>query len=95
MLNFLTKKMNDKITLICTPLQFYTQNDEKLFFSWLKKIKCINSFEGVKQSLHLHINSHAIPNSDLLELMGLFDRYKFDAQQLKVFMNDSNKEWFE
>lgn len=24
-------------------------------------------------------------NEDLLELMGIFDRYKFDAQQLIVF----------
>ncbi len=87
--------MNKKVTLICSPLRFYTENDEDLFFKWIKKINCIKEFKGIGNELHLYISSNSIPDKDLLDLMGLFDRYKFDAKQLKVFMNESNKEWFE
>lgn len=86
--------MNEQVVLICAPLRFYTQNDESLCFKWIKKITCIKKIKGVGRELHLYIPSPAIPNSDLLELTGLFDRYRFDASQLKVFMNESNKDWF-
>jgi len=85
----------EKITLICTPLRFYTKLDEELLFGWLKNIKCIKSLKGIGKELHLYIESNSIPNDDLLNLMGVFDRYKFDANQLKVFMNEKNKDWFE
>ncbi len=85
----------NEIILTCAPLRFYTENDENLFFEWIKKIKSVKKFEGIGRKLHLHFLSNKIPNQDLLDLMGLFDRYKFDAQQLKVFMNENNKEWFE
>ena len=87
--------MNNEIILICSPLRFYTQNDEQLCFDWIEKIKGIKKYEGVGRELHLHILSKDISNDDLLDLIGLFDRYKFNADQLKVFMNDQNKEWFE
>ncbi len=87
--------MTKKVTLICTPLRFYTQNDEGLLFEWLKKIKSIKEIKGVGRELHLHFDSNNIVNEDLLDLMGIFDRYKFDQVQLKVFMNETNKEWFE
>lgn len=86
--------MNKDIILKCSPLRFYTEDDEELFFEWVKKIKCINKFEGVGRELHLYITSKNIPDNDLLNLMALFDRYKFDADQLKVFINESNKDWF-
>jgi hypothetical protein len=87
--------MSAKIVLICKPLRFYTNNDEDLFFNWLKKIECIKNYEGVGNSLQLHITSKKISNNDLLELFGLFDRYKFDSKQLAIFKNESNKEWFD
>lgn len=88
-------KYEQKIILICTPLRFYTQNDENLCFGWIKKISCIEKIEGIGRELRLHISSPSISNNDLLDLMGLFDRYRFDANQLKIFMNENNKEWFE
>ena len=87
--------MNEQITLICTPLKFYTDNDEALCFEWIEKIKSINKYHGAGRALYLSVNSNNIPNKDLLDLIGLFDRYKFDNTQLKVFMNDTNREWFE
>ena len=84
-----------KTVLTCTPLQFYTNEDETLFFNWIKEIKCIEKFKGVGKALQLYIKSDAISNNDLLNLIGLFDRYKFNAKQLEVFKNEDNKEWFE
>ena len=87
--------MDKNINLICTPLKFYTQNDETLLFEWLNKIKCIKQIKGIGRELHLLIVSKNISNNDLLDLIGVFSRYKFDIKQLKVFMNESNKEWFD
>jgi hypothetical protein len=86
--------MNKEIILKCSPLIFYTQNDEDSLFTWLNKIKEIKKIKGIGEELHVHILSK-ISNNSLLDLMGIFDRYKFDATQLKIFINESNKEWFE
>jgi len=66
--------MNDQIILVCTPLRFYTDNDEALCFEWIEKIKSIDKYHGVGRELHLLVKSNIIPNKDLLDLMGLFDR---------------------
>lgn len=88
------KKEND-LVLVCTPLRFYTQRDEDLLFAWLDSVTCIEKYEGVGRVLHCYIRSIKISDEDLLNLMGVFDRYKFDAVQLKVFMNNDNKHFFE
>lgn len=85
---------NNQITLICTPLRFYSRNDEDLLFAWLKKITCITSFKGIGRELHLYIPSKRIKNNQLLDLMGLFQRYKFDTTQLTIFKNKTNEDWF-
>ncbi len=85
------KHLDDNTTLICTPLRFYTHIDEEQCFRWIKKIKSISAVEGVGRELHLIAKSNKIPNKDLLELIGLFRRYKFDIKQLRIFMNDDNK----
>src|SRR5689334_595935 len=86
------KRSNDEIILVCTPLRFYTKNDEDFMFRWIKKIKCIVECYGMGNSLYLVIASNKIPNKYVLEIMGLFRRYKFeDGEQLKVFMNNENK----
>ncbi|MBI2775020.1 hypothetical protein HYX58_03365 [Candidatus Dependentiae bacterium] len=86
--------MTKKITLVCSPLRFYTTNDEDLFFNWLKKINCIEDYKGVGNALHVHIISNKIEDSELIELFGIFNRYKFDEKQLVVFKNENNKDWF-
>jgi len=81
--------------LVCTPLRFYTPEDEELFFNWIKKITSIEKFKGVGVALNLYIISNDIPDNDILNLMGLFDRYRFDTKQLEIFKNENNKKWFE
>jgi hypothetical protein len=86
--------VDSKITLICTPLRFYTQDDEAILFNWLKKVSCIKKIQGIARELHLESDSNTIPDQDLLNLMAIFDRYKFDNTQLTVFMNANNKDFF-
>lgn len=83
--------MDNKIVLKCVPLRFYTQTDEEQYFTWIKKIKSIDTVEGFGRELHIIMKSNKISNQDLLEFIGLFRRYNFDLEQLKIFMNDDNK----
>jgi len=87
--------MQRNIVLMCTPLIFYTRNDEELLFNWIDKVCSVTEVNGVGEVLYLSFSSSTIPNNELLDLMGIFDRYKFDQKQLLVFMNETNKEWFE
>jgi hypothetical protein len=83
--------MDKQITLICTPLKFYIGNDEDLCFQWIKKIKCVKEYYGIGRELHLLIESNKISNADFNNLRGLFARYKFKSDQLKVFINKENE----
>lgn len=86
-------KMNDNY-LVCKKVIFYSLKDEDVFFEWIKKIKCIKSFEGVKDELYLDLIDRAITDEDLDDLIGLFQRYNIDMKQLSRFLTPDNKEWF-
>jgi hypothetical protein len=81
--------------LVCTPLRFYTATDEALLFQWLKAVPCITAIQGVGKELHLHIDNTMVASDDLLNLIAIFDRYKFDAHQLLAFKNEENAYLFE
>jgi hypothetical protein len=90
--------MSTKKTLILSPLKFYSSDDEKLFFKWIDKIKCIKSYEGAGRELHARVDeSRHITFNEYRNLYGIFKRYHLDhCEQLKVlFMTEENKEWFE
>lgn len=85
---------DDYVILRLTPLRYYTQNDEDLMFTWFDKIKSVKDYAGSGRELYVYIASKDIPKEDLLDLMGLFGCYRFNAQQLEVFKNDDNKNLF-
>jgi hypothetical protein len=60
-----------KPLLILTPLQYYTQNDEDLFFEWLGKIKCVESFKGIGEELHVQVRSKRISEWAVIKIQGL------------------------
>lgn len=96
--NLKTKQQDNikkNVELICTPLRFYNDNDEDFLFAWIHKVKSIKDATGYGRELHLTIEDKNIPNDDLLDLMGIFDRYKFDTKQLEAFKNEANKKWFD
>lgn len=76
-------------------MRFYSQKDEDMLFAWIKQIQCIERTDGVGRVLQLSIASKNISDEDLLDLMGLFSRYGFEQEQLKVFMTKENAHWFD
>jgi len=80
--------------LICKRVKFYALKDEDAFFEWIKKIKCIKSFEGAKDELYLDLVDEPPTDQDLDDLTGLFYRYNIDMKQLARFLTPENKSWF-
>ena len=84
------------LILIFEPLKFYSPDDEDLFFEWINKINCIESYKGISTQLELIVSCQPISFNDFLNLNGLFKRYKLkNPEQLeKLFKNENNKDWF-
>ena len=91
-----TKKYSEinSIALTCKAVRFGSQHDEDAFFEWIHKIQCIDSFSGAGRELYLTIACIDLRDHDLRDLLALFNRYKIDMSQLKIFLNKSNNEWF-
>jgi len=85
--------MEKNTILICKKVIFNSIPDQVCFIEWMKKIKSIVAVYGYGFELHLHVKSN-IPDSDLLELISLYDRYKINMKSLKIFLNEKNKAWF-
>lgn len=80
--------------LTCKKVRYYTLRDEDAFFEWIKKIKCIKSFEGALDELYLDLVDTPPTDEDLQDLIGLFYRYNVDMKQLARFLTPENKAWF-
>lgn len=83
------------IILTCKKVTFYARKDEDAFFEWIKKIDCIDSTSAAGDELYLHIACVDLHDHDLRDLLALFYRYKIDMRQLKIFLNEENKRWFD
>lgn len=85
------------ITLILTPLEFYSPEDEELFFAWLEKIACLKEYRGVGKELHVIVAQRLITFNELRNLIGLFSRYGLENPgQLKtLFATSENQDWFD
>lgn len=79
--------------LTCKSVSFYSFKDEDAFFEWVKRISCIEKFEGAGDELYLDIVDRKVTDDELRELIALFYRYKIDMKQLQRFVNEDNKEW--
>jgi len=86
--------MKRKNFLIWKNVRFYSDLEKKVFFEFIEKIKSIAEFEQENKKLYLYFKSKRIPDKDLRALIGLFDRFKIDMKQLKIFLNERNKKWF-
>ena len=82
---------NKQIILECKRVKFYTRYDEDVFFEWLKKIKCIKNVVGMRDKILLTVDEQ-LSNSAVMDLIGLFRRYKINMKQLDIFYNSSNQE---
>ncbi|MBI2775019.1 hypothetical protein HYX58_03360 [Candidatus Dependentiae bacterium] len=84
----------DNNYLVCKGVKFGSMHDEDAFFEWIKKIKCIQSFEGARDELYLDLISDRLEDLELRDIIALFRRYKVDMAQLKRFLTEDNKRWF-
>jgi hypothetical protein len=80
--------------LECKNTTFFSQLDETSFFERIDQIKCIKRWEGVSNSIVLHIKTKTISDNCLRELISLFHRYKIEMSQLSCFLDKKNKKWF-
>jgi predicted XRE-type DNA-binding protein len=83
--------VENNITLICTPMTFYSDKDEDACFEWLYKIKSISKMGGIGNELHLFIDQKKLSQDEIVDLLGIFRRYKFknkkQLEQLKCIIN--------
>ncbi len=89
--------MNEKKILIFTPMKFYSPEDEELFFNWIDKVGCIESYKGIGKELHLIVVNRPITFNEYRNLNGLFKRYNLEnpGQLKKMFCTEDNQDWFE
>ena len=79
--------------LKCHKTTFYSQLDEEMFFTGLKKISAVKKIEGRGRDLFFSVSSRP-SNKTLRELLGLFFRFKVDMRQLAQFLTKKNRPWF-
>lgn len=84
----------DDIELEATGVRFFSQGDEGAFFNWLRSLPFIKHFEGRGLTLYISVNSLAVDEDGLRELLALFRRYNIELAQLAVFDRDEFADWF-
>lgn len=82
------------VELQATGVRFFSQGDEAAFFGWLKTLPSIVHIEGHGRTLYIKMDSSAIDEDGLRELLALFRRYGIDLAQLVVFDREDFAEWF-
>ena len=75
-------------------VRFFSHGDERAFFEWLDKIPFVVRYEGRGRILFISVNSLAIDEDGLREILALFRRYGVGMRQLVVFDRDDFADWF-
>jgi hypothetical protein len=81
--------------LTCKKVLYYSQKDEDAFFEWIKKIKCIEKFEGAGDELYLDLVDRELEYEEVKELIALCFRYKVKMEQLAQLKNKQNEKAFD
>lgn len=81
--------------LICKRVTYYSEQDETAFYEWLSRIRGIKKWDCVNDEVHVELPKSSISETCLRELTALFHRYKINMQQLRQFVNDNNRQWYE
>lgn len=82
------------VELQATEVMFFSQGDEAAFFGWLESLPFVERIEGRGRTLFIKIDSSAIDEDGLRELLALFRRYGVDMAQLIAFDREEFVEWF-
>ena len=78
------------IEIDCTPIRYFSQKDEDLFFAWVGDIGCVSNVDrGV-----VSVDPELASDDDLRELLALLTRYRLSIEALGALVNSSNEHWF-
>jgi hypothetical protein len=82
------------LTHMETGVIFHHRNDERTFFEWLRRIPCVERYEGEgRRGLVVYLKRR--PRQDeLRELLALCQRYSVNMRQLAKFETARNRHWF-
>ena len=82
------------LTHMDTGVWFYHPNDERAFFEWLSRIRCVEDYKGDgERGLVVHLRRRP-GQDDLRQLLALCHRYGVNMRQLAKFENARNRHWF-
>lgn len=81
-----------KLLEVSCPRCFSVQ-DEELFFSWLKRIPCVEAVVGEGSCLKVTVKE-VIDETSLRELIALHARYRLPMSSLAHFRTSENDTWF-
>jgi len=82
------------IELEATGVRFFSQGDENAFFAWLDKLPFVERCEGRGRTLCILVNSAAVDEDGLREMLALFSRYGIGLRQLAFFDRKEFAGWF-
>jgi hypothetical protein len=82
------------VELEATNIRFFSEFDESGFFEWLDKLACVQKYTGRGKILYITINSDAVDEEALREILALFRRYGIAMRQLIAFDRQEFAEWF-
>ena len=82
------------VRLEAMAVRFFSQGDEGAFFGWLDKLAFVERYEGCGRILSIFVNSAAVDQDGLREMLALFHRYGIELRQLAIFDRDVFADWF-
>jgi hypothetical protein len=83
----------EPVKLECWNIGYCSNIDEDQFFGWLDKIPSVKKYYGKGSCLYLEVPSD-LNDTDLRELIAIFQRYNIDLKPLRQFLTEENKDWF-
>jgi hypothetical protein len=81
------------IKIRCHQVWFYSPADESSFFGFIKEIKAVRKLDGVGEDFFLHVKP-PVSNKSLIDLIGLFKRYRIELAELSCLKNKKNTRLF-
>lgn len=83
------------VELEVTDIRFFSEFDESAFFEWLDKLACVQKYTGQGKTLYISIDSDAVDEDALRELLALLRRYGVAMRQLIAFDRQEFAGWFQ
>lgn len=97
--------VEQKDLFFCTftePRGFGSKLDEDAYFRWIQEIPGVISIEELPSAaplargparLRVGVNMSQFDKFSLMELLALYYRFGLNFEELKIFINDSNRQW--